>query len=74
MLNEIIAKILLLNESEIKDDLTRNDIEEWDSMTHLVLISEIEQNFDYTFEDDDIASIKTIGDIKSILKKNGIKY
>ena len=74
MLNEIIAKILLLEESSITDDLNRSDIEEWDSMTHLVLISEIEQSLNCTFEDDDIATIKTIGDIKAILDKNGIKY
>ena len=74
MLNEIISKILLLDETAITDKLKRSDVEEWDSMTHLVLISEIEQNFDFTFEDDDIASIETIGDIKTILKKNNIAF
>lgn len=74
MLTEIIAKILLLEMDQVTDDLKRSDIEEWDSMTHLVLISEIEQQFDFTIDDDDVANIVTIGDFKSILEKNDIKY
>ena len=73
-LTEIVAKVLLLDESMINDDLTRSNVEEWDSMTHLVLISEIEQQFDFTFNDDDIASIQTIKDIKTILQKNNVSF
>jgi acyl carrier protein len=74
MLNDIISKILVIDESTIKDELSRADVEEWDSMTHLILISEIEQNFNVMFNDDDIASIQTIGDIKKILEKENVKY
>ena len=34
MLNEIISKILMIDEASIRDDLARKDVEEWDSMTH----------------------------------------
>ncbi len=69
---EIINKILLLELDKIKDDVSRDDVEEWDSMTHLVLISDLEQVFDIIFSDDDISNIKTIGDIKKVLEKYGI--
>ena len=72
MFTEILSKILLLDESKIKDNLKRNDIENWDSMTHLILISELEANYNITFNDDDIASINTVGDIKKALEKYNV--
>jgi acyl carrier protein len=70
--NDIIGKILLLESHQIRDDFSRNDIEDWDSMTHLVLVSEIEQAFDIILSDDDIVEIEIIGDFKKILIKYGI--
>ncbi|MFX0183986.1 MAG: acyl carrier protein [Candidatus Hodarchaeota archaeon] len=72
LFNDIIGKILLLESHQIRDDFSRNDIEDWDSMTHLVLVSEIEQAFDVILSDDEIIEIETIGDFKKILIKNGI--
>ena len=73
MFSEIVSKILLIDESTITDDLKRNELESWDSMTHLILISELEQNFDITFNDDEIASIASIADLKGVLKKYNVK-
>lgn len=70
--NDIIGKILLLESHQIRDDFSRNDIEDWDSMTHLVLVSEIEQAFDIILSDDDIVEIENIGGFKKILIKYGI--
>ena len=72
MFSEIVSKILLIDESKIADDLKRADLESWDSMTHLILISELEQNFNITFNDDDIASIASIQDLKVALKKYNV--
>ena len=72
MFSEIVSKILLIDESKIADDLKRADLESWDSMTHLILISELEQNFNITFNDDDIASITSIQDLKTALKKYNV--
>ena len=68
----ILAKILLIEESKINDELSRKTIEEWDSMTHLMLVSELESAFEITMYDDDIIEIQTIADIKKVLKKLGI--
>ena len=68
----ILAKILLIEESKINDELSRKTIKEWDSMTHLMLVSELESAFEITMYDDDIIEIQTIADIKKVLKKLGI--
>ncbi|MGY5860772.1 MAG: acyl carrier protein [Candidatus Thorarchaeota archaeon] len=68
-LTEIISKVLLLDKNELTDDLKRGDYELWDSMAHLVLISEIENEFSIFFEDDEVVDIWTIADIRSLLSK-----
>lgn len=71
-LKTILAKILLIDESKISDEMSRNKVKEWDSMAHLMLISELESTFEVTLDDDDIMEIQTVADIKNALKKFGI--
>jgi len=71
-LKEIFAKVFLIDEEKVNDKLSRKDMEEWDSMGHLMLISEIESTFSVFISDKDITKIKTIGDIKKILRKLGV--
>ena len=67
ILTEIISKVLLLDKNELTDDLKRGDYEPWDSMAHLVLISEIENEFGVFFEDDEVVDIWTVADIRNLL-------
>ncbi len=68
-LAEIISKVLLLEKNQLTDDLKRGDYEPWDSMAHLILISEIENEFDIFFEDDEVVDIWTVADIRVLLSK-----
>jgi acyl carrier protein len=69
---DILAKVLLIDRNKISDDLSRKRVEGWDSMAHLMLVSEIEAAFEVALSDDDIMEIQTVGDIKKTLKKRGI--
>jgi len=71
-LRNTIGKVLLLDEAEVTDDLAREAVEAWDSLAHLMLISEVESTFQVTFSDDDILEIKTVGDVKKMLRKYGV--
>jgi acyl carrier protein len=71
-LNKILAKVLLIDETKISDELSRKTVKEWDSMAHLMLVSELESAFDVNMEDDDIMEIQTVADIKKTLRKLGI--
>jgi acyl carrier protein len=68
-LKEILAKLFLVDKAEIKDQMSQKDIEAWDSMGHLMLITEVESAFGIMMSDDDITGIKTVGDIKRVLRK-----
>jgi acyl carrier protein len=64
---EILSKVLLLDKDKITDDLRRKDFEPWDSMAHLVIVSEIENEFEMFFEDEEVVDLWTVGDIKQVL-------
>ena len=72
-LREIVAKVLLLQESQVSDDISRKDSEAWDSLAHLMLINEIEATFEVSFSDDDIVEINTLGDLKQKLRELGLE-
>jgi acyl carrier protein len=71
-LKGILAKVLLIDEDVVSDGMSRKKVEEWDSMAHLMLVSEIEGIFDVAMSDDDIMGIQTVNDIKKVLKKLGV--
>ena len=68
-LKDILAKVLLIDKSDINDSMSRKSVKEWDSMAHLMLVSEIESAFEVTMNDNDIMEIQTVTDIKKTLKK-----
>ncbi len=64
---DILSKVFLLNKDKITDDLRRKDFEPWDSMNHLIIVTEIENEFEIFFEDEEVVDMWTVGDIKKIL-------
>ena len=71
-LKEIFVKVFLIDEDEINDKLSRMEVEEWDSMGHLMFISEVQSTFGVFIKDEDIAKVKSVGDIKKVLRKLGV--
>ena len=71
-LEEIIANIFELDASQIKKEMTPSDIETWDSLSQLNLISAIEKEFQIKLEIDEIFTVIKIGDIYSLLSKKGV--
>ena len=68
-LANILTRVFRIERDEIKDDLKRKDFEPWDSMAHLMLVSEVENEFEIFFEDEEVVDIWTVADLKQILKK-----
>lgn len=47
----------------ITDETSSDDVEEWDSLTHLSLVDEIEQEYDIAFTLDETTKSRNIGDL-----------
>lgn len=48
---------------ELYDGTSSKDIDEWDSLTHITLISEIEDEFSIHFEMKDITKMQNVGEL-----------
>ena len=55
-------------------DLKYNDIDEWDSIGHMTLISELEETFNISFDTDDIVNFSSYQEGKKILSKLGVNF
>ena len=68
-LNQIISGVLRMKEEELKDGLTMQDLESWDSLKHMDLITSIEKDFDIQFSMDEILIMTEIKTIKKIVNE-----
>ncbi len=70
---EVIAKVLGLDIAKISNGTGPDNTESWDSFNALILVSELEKNFNVKFTIDEVVGVKNVGDIKGVLQKHGIK-
>tara|TARA_B100000686_G_C16559473_1_gene846978 strand:- start:598 stop:834 length:237 start_codon:yes stop_codon:yes gene_type:complete len=62
-------------DNEVKlEGLKFNEIEEWDSIGHMSLMSALEDAFDITLETDDIVDFSSYDKGKEILKKYDVSF
>jgi acyl carrier protein len=47
---------------EITDSTTADDISDWDSITHITLITAVEDEFNVSFSTKDVKSLANVGD------------
>ena len=69
-LNEIFCDVLDLDEVELTDTTCADDIEEWDSLSHIQLIVAIEKAYGIKFTSLEIMKWKNVGEmVDSIMSK-----
>lgn len=70
------AFITALSLSDDKNlvELKYNEIDEWDSIGHMTLISELEETFNISFDTDDIVNFSSYQEGKKILSKLGVNF
>lgn len=72
-LADIIKESFNLKEADQKDDVVLNTLADWESMTHMLFITRVEEVLGIEFTADDIFAMQSIGDIKRILAAKGIQ-
>lgn len=63
----VFRKVLNESSLEITDQLSANDVDNWDSLSHMLLISEIESTFNIKFKLKELNKMKNVGDLISII-------
>ena len=57
-----IASVMEVDPSELSEETAYGTIAKWDSLMHMKLVMEIEEEFDTEIPIDEVANIKTIKD------------
>lgn len=73
-LNNLICDVFnIKDKSELSDDLGPDEIESWDSLAQVELVTALEEKFGLSIDVLDASRMYTIRDIKKIVKKYGIE-
>ncbi|MGE7945710.1 acyl carrier protein [Lysinibacillus sp. NPDC093688] len=73
-LRGIFAEALEIDINQITEELTYNSIPEWDSIAHMALIAEIDDQFDTMLDTDDVLDMSTFAKAKEILIKYDVEF
>ena len=71
---ETFIKSLSIDEKKFNENIKYNEIDEWDSIGHMTLMSALEEEFKITLETDDIVDFSSFKKGIEILKKYKIFF
>lgn len=72
--NSIFMSVFSVDESALNEEFTFAAVEAWDSLTHLTLVSELEDGFDVILDTEDILHFGGYCNGMNILEKNGVSF
>jgi len=67
-LNQVFCVVFDDESIRIAPEMTANDIDGWDSLSHINLIVAVEAKFNIRFKHKEIVSFKNIGDLLNSIK------
>jgi len=62
-LTEVFRSVFEDNSIVLKPEMTANDVEGWDSLSHVVLILAIENRFKIKFNQKELLTLRNVGDL-----------
>jgi acyl carrier protein len=68
------SEALGIDASTVSDSLEYQSIPEWDSISHMILISQIEEDFEVSIDTDDVIDMSSVAKAKEILSKYYIVF
>lgn len=69
-IRNIIAKVLKIDIDDVELDTAIGDLPEWDSLHHLNIIVELENEFDIKYAPEDLAELEDVSDLIALTKEN----
>lgn len=73
-LHTSFANALNIPLDQITSELAYQAIPEWDSISHMILISKLEEDFEISIDTDDVIDLSSVSKAKEILTKLGIQF
>ena len=68
----LFAKVLKMDVNIINDETSPHNTPQWDSLSTMLLVAELEDCFDVSFSTEEIMAIKSVAIVREILQKRGV--
>lgn len=68
-LTPIFREVLEMSDLVLTDELSANDVDNWTSLTHMLIMTKIEEDFDVTFKLKELKKLQNVGDMISVLEE-----
>lgn len=68
-LTEVFRDVFDDEDIELTDSTTADDIDDWDSLEHITLISAVEKAFKMRFTMKEVSSMKNVGEMMDIISE-----
>jgi len=65
---------LMIEKEAVVDSLAYQSIPNWDSISHMILITNLEAEFDISISTDDVIGMSSVGKAKEILQSLGVSF
>jgi len=65
---QIVISVLNHERFEMRDDLTAADVDGWDSLTHMTIITAIEEAFNIRFKLKELNKLKNMGSLIELIQ------
>jgi acyl carrier protein len=70
--NALVCEVFVVEEGDLTESTSPDDLDAWDSVTHMDLMALFEDEWDISLDVEEITEMITIGLMKEILKKHGV--
>lgn len=67
-LEKILEEVLEHKNFVITDELTAKDVDGWDSLSHMLIITQIEKSFNIKFKLRDLNKLNNVGALISVIQ------
>jgi acyl carrier protein len=68
-LQEVFRDVFQDETLAVLPEMTAGDVDKWDSITHLIMISKVEEVFNVSFRLKELIKLKNVGDLITLLKE-----
>jgi len=66
---EIYREVLQNKDIELEESTNANDIDEWDSLNHTILLNDVQKHFGIKFKLKEIIKFKNVGDMCRLIQE-----
>ncbi|WP_024769154.1 acyl carrier protein [Aquimarina macrocephali] len=67
-IGKVLTTVLEHDNFEIHDELTATDVDGWDSLSHMMIITKIEEHFSIRFKLRELNKLKNLGSLVALIQ------